>query len=263
MSRLTSRRAAAGVVLACALVLALAAMAAAEVTQRNGLRVTFDGKMTPQKLPRTGSAPIAVAVGGTMESIDGSLPPQLRRITIGINRNGLIDSTGLPVCEMHQIQPATTRNALQTCGPSIVGEGHFSAKILLPEQSPFPSEGKIFAFNGTYKGQPAILAHVYGTEPAPTSVTLPFQILRSKGTFGTTLTASLPRVTNKWGYVTGLEMTLQRRYSYRGKRRSFISAACPAPAGFPGAVFPLARASYDFAGEQPISSTLVRTCKVR
>jgi hypothetical protein len=248
--------------LAIAAVLGIAAMAEAEVVQRGNLRVSFEGKMSPQSLPRTGTAPIAVALKGTIASTDGSTPPQLRRVTIAINRHGRIDATGLPLCSIEQIQPATTKNALQTCGPALVGEGRFSARILLPEQAPFPSTGRIFAFNGTYKGKPAVLAHIYGEQPAPTSVTLPFMISRAGGAFATRLTASLPQVTSEWGYVTGLEMKLQRRFVEGGKRRSFISAGCPAPEGFPGAVFPLARASYDFAGGATLGSTLVRNCRV-
>lgn len=245
------------------MVLAIGTLADAEVIQRGNLRVRFDGRMTPRSLPRTGTAPVAVSVGGTITSTDGTVLPQLRRVVIGINRHGRIDATGLPVCRIAQIQPATTRHALRACGRSLVGEGSFSSKIILPEQAPFPSAGTVYAFNGTFRGSPAILAHIYGTKPAPISFTLPFRIRRGRGTFATTLYASLPHFTGRWGYVTGLRMTLRRRYSYRGRSRSYISAGCPAPAGFPGAVFPLARARYRFADGRQLSSTLVRACSVR
>jgi hypothetical protein len=42
----------------------------------------------------------------------------------------------------------------------------------------------------------------------------------------------------------------------------YISAGCPAPKGFGGAVFPFAKATFDFAGSQ-ITSTLTRNCKAR
>ena len=76
-----------------------------------------------------------------------------------------------------------------------------------------------------------------------------FRVQRlGKGTYGTALNAPLPKAMDAWGRLTGLEMTLSRRYRHKGKRRSFISAGCPAPRGFPGAVFPLARTSFAFAG---------------
>jgi hypothetical protein len=244
--------------------LGLASLAQAEVTQRGNVRVTFQGQITPKDLPREGSAPVKVTVGGTIASTKaGKTPPQLQRIEISINRHGHLEPKGLPICEVDDIQPSTTAKALEACRGSLIGEGRFSAKVLLPEQAPFPSTGKIFAFNGAYKGKPAILAHVYGTDPAPTSFTLPFLITHSKGVFATTLSASLPQVTSEWGYVTGLAMALQRRFTLNGKTRSYASAGCPAPKGFPGAVFPFARATYGFAGGSSLSSTLTRSCKAR
>ncbi|HUC00530.1 MAG TPA: hypothetical protein VMS11_11945 [Solirubrobacterales bacterium] len=243
-------------------VLALSAFAQAEVIQRGHIRVSFEGKLTPHVLPRHGTAPIRVAVGAKIDPTDSGSPPQLRRISISINRNGRFEPNGLPVCRLNQIQPSTTEGALEACRGSLVGQGQFSAKVLLSEQAPFPSDGRIYAFNGRVGGRPAILAHVYGSKPIPTSTTLPFVITRSKGTFGTVLRASLPRVTGKWGYVTGLTMTLGRSFVYRGRRHSYLSAGCPAPAGFPGAVFPLVRASFSF-DKRTLSKTLVRSCQAR
>jgi hypothetical protein len=189
-------------------------------------------------------------------------PPRLKRITISINRHGVLSSTGLPACRLEDIQPATTVDALAVCRRSLVGEGTFSAKVLLKGQAPFPSEGKLYAFNGEVEGRPAILAHVYGTRPAPTSFTLIFLISRSKGTFGTTLGASLPRINAGSGYITGLSLSLGRTSS-AGRGPSYISASCPAPKGFHGASFPFARATFAFAGQSKVSSTLTRSCGVR
>jgi DNA-binding beta-propeller fold protein YncE len=232
-----------------------------EVVQRRGVRVRFDGRLTPRALPRHGVAPVGIAVDAEIAATGAAAPPQLRQIAIAINRNGRFNTQGLPVCRLRDIQPSTTANALAACRGSLVGEGHFSANVKLPEQSPFPSAGKVLAFNGRLHGKPAILAHIYGTQPAPTSTVLPFLINDSRGTYGTILEASLPRATGDWGYVTGLKMTLRRRFDYRGKGRSYLSAGCPAPAGFSAAEFPLARTSFDFAGGPTLVSILNRSCK--
>ncbi len=235
-----------------------------EVVQRGKLRVSFDGKLTPHTLPRKGSAPVKVSVAAKIAATDGGSPPQLRQMAIAINRNGHFDPqgpAGLPPEGESSRPPPPTRS--RPAAGSLVGEGRFSAKVLLSQQAPFPAEGKVFAFNGTLHGKPAILAHVYGTDPVPTSYTLPFEIAPAKGTFGTVLRASLPGVTGESGYITGLSLTLGRSFSYRGRRRSYLSAGCPAPAGFPGAVFPFARASFSFAGKGSISSTLTRSCGAR
>lgn len=240
----------------------LAGLAGAEVTQKNGVRVFFNGELTPKELPRSGSAPVKVAVDASIAPVGGREMPRLRRISIAINRHGRIDSTGLPNCQIFDIQPSTSAKALQACRRSLVGEGRMEARLLLPEQAPLPSRGKILAFTGTYHGKPAVLAHVYGTEPVPTSFTLPFLIKRTKGVFGTTLTATLPRVTSDWGYITDLELTLQRRYRWAGRARSFAVASCPAPKGFPSAVFPFAKATLGFEG-RGLELVAVRTCRAR
>lgn len=254
---------ASGALAALCSVFCVVALASAETVQSGKLRVTFEGGLTPRALPRHGVAPVTVAVGADITTTKKTKVPQLRVIEIAINRNGRLDTGGLPLCRIDQIQPSTTQNALAACRGSLVGTGHFSAKVLLSGQAPFPSEGKVYAFNGRYEGRPAILAHVYGTQPAPTSYTLPFEIQRAKGTFGTVLRASLPEATSDSGYVTGLQMTLGRNFTYRGRPHSYLSAGCPAPQGFPGAVFPFAKASFDFEGGRSLSKTLTRSCAVR
>ena len=57
-------------------------------------------------------------------------------------------------------------------------------------------------------------------------------------------------------------MDLHRDFTYRGRPRSYLSAACPAPPGFPGAPFPFARAAITFADGPTLTSTLTRSCRV-
>jgi hypothetical protein len=235
----------------------------AEVIQQAGVRIHLDGKLTPRALPRTGLAPVRVSVSATIAAVDAKAPPQLRAIAIAINRNGHFNTAGLPVCGLREIQPSSTAGALAACRRSLVGEGRFTAKVILSAQPPFPSAGKVYAFNSRLHGRPAILAHVYGTKPIPTSFTLPFELQPSKGTFGTVLKSSLPAVVGNSGYITSLSLNLGRSFKAGGKRRSYLSAGCPAPKGFPGTPFPFSRASFAFAGGAKLTSVLTRTCKVR
>jgi hypothetical protein len=248
--------------LTIAALLTLVSLSQAEIKQQGNLRVSFSGQLSPHALPRTGEAPVHASVGTKITTTNGAEPLQLRQIQIAINRNGHFDPTGLPVCPLEEIQPSTTQNALAACRSSLIGEGLFEAKVLLSQQSPFPSQGKVYAFNSTLGGHPAILAHVYGTKPVPTSFTLPFILHKSKGTFGTTLVASLPEVTGNSAYVTGISLKLFRRFTYKGKPHSYISAGCPAPKGSSLASFSFARASLSFKGGRRMSETLVRSCGV-
>lgn len=248
---------------AVAVVLMLGSLAKAESVQSGSVRVSFSGAINPNHLPRRGKAPIKVSVGTKIFPLKGKAAPQLRRLEIAINKNGVLDPTGIPVCPLRVLQPSTTEDALRNCRRSLIGEGLFEAKVLLKGQASFPSQGKMYAFNSRIDGRPAILAHVYGTQPAPASFTLIFEVHKTKGTFGTVLTSSLPEVTANSGYITGISLTLGKNFSVHGQRHSYASAGCPAPKGFSVAVFPFAKATLSFAGGKRVSEVLTRSCHAR
>ena len=108
-----------------------------------------------------------------------------------------------------------------------------------------------------------IFAHIYGTEPLPTSFVLPFVVRHSNGKYATTLVAYLPKIGVDWGFVTGVSLTLKRSFRYRGRTHNYLSAACSAPKGFQQGVFAFAKAEFVFAGEQVLEPNLVRSCSVR
>lgn len=249
---------------ATALCLAAGSLAAAEVVQHGNLRVSVQGDLTPKTLPRTGMAPVAVRVGGKVSTTDGSEPPQLRKLTIEINRHGRIDGTGLPTCRAEAIRTASNGRALSVCGGALVGEGRFSGSISLPGSPPFPFEGKLLAFNGREGGRPVLLAHVYSPHPFATSFVIAFQVSSKRGgEYGTVLSANLRRALGSKKNLTGIEMTLSRRFSYRGRARSYVSAGCPAPKGFGSVPYPLARTSFGFAGGATLTEVVNRTCRAR
>jgi hypothetical protein len=240
-----------------------ASLANAELIERGDLFVKFDGGIVPETLPRQERAPITVRVAGTIKTLSGERPPALRFISIAINRGGRIDARGLPVCRRSQIEPATARQALAACRPALVGEGRYAGAVSLPEQSAFPLQGRILAFNSIVDGQRAILAHVYGGEPVPNSRIIVFRIHNSGGTFGTVLSADLPAELNRYGYLKLIRLDLRRDFVYRGRERSYLSAACAAPPGFSSAVFPFVRVGMTFSDGRKLSSTLIRTCRVK
>lgn len=252
-----------GLVAAVTLVV-LALPATAEVTQKNGLIVSFGGSISPRSLPRAGTAPIGVTVDGRVRTASGRLPPALRRISLEINRAGVLDDRGLARCRVDEIQPSSSGKALATCGEARVGSGTIAGQIVLPEQRPFPFRGRVIAFNGRRPdGGRAILAHVYTNSPFALSVVLSFSLERTPGTFGTRLVALVPHRTRRLLHITAFRLHLGRNYSRGGRRHSYLSAGCPAPAGFPGATFPLARAAYSFVGGTTLRSTIVRSCRAR
>ncbi len=240
-----------------------AAIANAELTASGDLFVRFDGGIAPKALPRHGMAPVSVQVEGVVTTLSGDQPPALREITIALNRGGRLDTEGLPVCHRRELEPSSSEEALQRCGPALVGTGSYSADIAFPEQSAFPSYGHVLAFNAVVGGRPAVLAHIYAAHPAPVTRVVAFRITERSGTFRTVLSSEVPERLNRWGYLKRVKFDLFRTYTYRGRLHSYLSASCAAPPGFPGAVFPFARATMAFADGRTLSSTLTRTCRVR
>lgn len=241
-----------------------ASPARAELVERGDLFVRFSGGISPTSLPRDRLAPISIGIEGTVKTLSGERPPALRWISIAINRGGRLDTRGLPVCNVAKIDPVSSADALAACRSALVGEGTFLANTAFPEQAAFPTRGRILAFNSVSDGHPAILAHVYGPEPVPITRIVVFRIHRqTKGTFGTVLTGSLPASVNRYGYLRRISLRLFRIFRHGGETHSYLSAACAAPPGFPGAVFPFARASMAFADGRTLSSALRRSCRVR
>jgi hypothetical protein len=86
---------------------------------------------------------------------------------------------------------------------------------------------------------------------------------RRNGEFGTVLRTRIPKLANGFGSITQIDLTLGRRWSFAGKRRSYLSAACNAPPGFTAVPFPFAKANFRFEGHPEFRSTLEKVCRVR
>ncbi|HEX6153451.1 MAG TPA: hypothetical protein VFZ19_08020 [Solirubrobacterales bacterium] len=241
-----------------------AAPRAGETQQVGSMLLDVSAQLSPKRLPRDRLAPIAVSIGWRISSTDGSEPPKLKTIAIEINRNGVLDASGLPACPYEKIQPASTSRALANCRPSLVGTGSFSALVGLEGQERYVAKGKMLVFNGVEKGKPVLYGQLYSGFPFANSFVIPFAISRTrKGAYGTTLQATLPANLRAWGNLTEVEMRLSRKYSHRGKSRSFLSASCPTPKGLGLALFRLARTSFSFTGGTDVSSTLTEQCNAR
>jgi hypothetical protein len=241
-----------------------ATVARGEISGGDGLFVSFGGGFTPRSLPRDRDVPVTVNLNTSIKTTDGSRPPQLRRISFAVNRYGRITTKGLPTCRPGLLESTDVQAALEHCRPALVGRGRFAANVEFPNRAPFPVHGRMLAFNGRAHGKPAILLHIHGSNPVEVTVVLTFTIRHpARGKFGTVLSTTIPRLASDLGYVTDVNLVFNRRYRYRGKQYSFLSARCAAPAGFPGAIFSFTRGRFTFAGDKQIVTTLTRDCLVR
>jgi hypothetical protein len=238
-------------------------VASSELSQNGNLRISFGGGFAPRSLPRDRFAPVRVGIEGTISTTDGSHPPALRRFEVALNRDGRLSTRGLPVCTGPALQSTTTEAALARCRPALVGHGSFKADLQATEATT-PAHGTILVFNTRIGGRPGLLLHFYGTVPVRATFVLPLLIEHdSTGPFGTVLATRIETLAGGAGSITEIDLSIGREYTYHGRRYSFISASCAAPAGFPGAVFTFARGSFYFADGRQINTTLTRDCRVR
>ena len=109
-------------------------MASGELIQEGNLRLAFNGRIAPKKLPRKVAAPVTMQVSGAIRTADGGKPPELRKIAIAFNRFGQVSTKGLPSCDPGQIEQTTSEGALEACGDALVGHGSFRAFVTFPGQ---------------------------------------------------------------------------------------------------------------------------------
>ena len=239
------------------------AIATAATVQEHGLVVSFDADFAPHNLPRDKPAPVSVKVSGKVRAADGSHPPALRWLEIMINRNGRLRSQGLPTCSASSLQSTSTATALDRCRSALVGQGSFHAVVSLGRE--IPTGGKILAFNSRRAGKQTLVLHLFAGTPVRFTLVVPLTIGNLKqGAFGTILRAKIPKLASGLGSVTEIDLTIGRRYSYKGERRSYVSAACGAPPNLPGGVFNFARARFRFESHRTINPpALIQECSVR
>ena len=243
--------------------LLLAASSLGEMAQQGNLRGSFNGGISPGRLPRTELAPVTVSMGGKISTTDRTTPPKLEEIALAINSHGKLENRGLPTCSLAKLNSLTSADAKKACSGALVGHGNVTSRVSLPGQGAFALNGELLAFNGRLGGHQAVLAQVSSGAPLPLTYVIGFEVKKTGGTFGTQLIGTLPPIASEYGYISSFSLALSRRYEANGQKRSFASASCPAPEGFTRAPFPFAKASYSFADGRTLGATLNRECKVR
>jgi hypothetical protein len=240
-----------------------AASAPAERSQTGNLIVSLNGGISPNKLPRHLQAPVAVHLSGRVMTSDRSPLPRVNWIKLELAWRGALDTRGMAVCPRGRLRGTDTRQALEACGSARVGRGHLFAKVFVPNQPPFDVHARLTGFNGRTKaGRQAVLVHAYASSP-PVSFVIPFSVHHHTGSFHTVLVALIRRSAGPWPHVANFHMDVSRKFMYQGRRRSYLRASCPVPAGFTAGFLSFARATYTFAGGDQLTTESVRSCRAR
>ena len=239
-----------------------AGIAQGERTQRGNLIVALDGGLRPLKLPRDRPAPVSVHLDGGLQTDNGELLPRVTRVELGLPRQGVLSTQGLPTCSQRRLRNATSADARAACAGALVGSGRLEADVLLPNQGPFTIRADLLVFNGRVGGRRAVILHAAAAKP-PTVVVLPFILRQREGRFGLAMVADLPPTLGPWPHFAHFEMALSRRYTYRGRERSYLSASCPIPRRFTAGFFSFARVGLTLAGGERIGTGIARSCRAR
>ncbi|MGZ3302812.1 MAG: hypothetical protein ACXVBG_18125, partial [Isosphaeraceae bacterium] len=143
------------------------------------------------------------------------------------------------------------------CGKAKIGGG--TASALLPVGSQvFPADQIVTAFNGVPQGgKPVVILHSYGTTPVQTTLILVGTVRNfNKEGYGPRLDLEIPLIAGGVGALTEFQTTIDKKFTYKGKKRSYVSAKCTS-----GKL--KARGTFTFKDGETLTAFSTQTCKKR
>jgi hypothetical protein len=254
----------AGALTVCVLLVGFGLLAARVYGERNqsgDLTIYLRGGVSPRTLPRDHSSPVSVRLQAGIRTVNSVPLPRVDKISLELAYRGALDTYGLPLCPRAQLRALDTRHAIAACGPALVGKGSLYARVFVPSQAPFSLHARLLAFNGkTHRGRTAIWVLAYSPDP-PISFVLPFYVRHQPGPFSTVLVSTVSRDVGPLPHFAHFSMVVSRRYSYRGRKHSYLSASCPLPPRFTSGLLSLARATFSITDGPDLDVETVRTCR--
>jgi hypothetical protein len=234
MRRLSGKRGlVAALVISVVVVFAGIAAAAGKnqpVTVRTGnLEFTVNGGFSPETLSKTTPTPIAFTGEGKIATLDGSHPPPLKEVLIEADKNTAVTTKGYPTCKSGELQSRTTAAAEAACKDAIIGKGTTGVEVLFNEQKKVDVSSKLLVFNGGEKGGVVIYyIHAYITVPVPAAIVTTVKIKKiHNGRYGLLATAKIPKIAGGAGSVTSFSLKIDKKFAYKGKKVSVLTAKCP------------------------------------
>jgi hypothetical protein len=241
------------------LTLALAAVVAASasgdeaVVEVENIVLRADGGFQPQTLPKRRFAPIDFEGHLEISARRGAAPPQLQQALIDFDRDGRLSVAGLPACAPESIAQQGTPEARRTCRGAIVGTGHIAAGIASPAGS-LTERAALTVFNGpTLATGPSVVLHARTLVPTPETYAILVPIERLHGGFRYRARLELPPIAQGLGALTHIDVKIGRRYRFKGRPRSYVSARCSDNVL-------QTRGSFTFAGGTEISGLVEKFC---
>jgi hypothetical protein len=221
------------------------------------LIIVGHGGFRPETLPKFHNAPITIYGGGKLSTVSGKLPPILEELAFEFDKHGAVDTTGLEVCTAGKLQATTVPAARRACPNAIVGKGFGTGIVAFPEQKPIPVSSPLTIFNGPrVHGDASILGHFYTTVPIATTFVVPVVIEKiHNGVYGYRVKAKIPKIAGGYGHPISGHLTVERKWTYKGKKHSYVNARCET-----GHL--QARGEFTFNDGTFLSGSFFRPCKV-
>lgn len=228
MPRAPLTRVAAAAALCCALgALAVSGLATGAVVKVNDIVLRADGSFEPRALPRGRFAPIDFRGFFDISGRGGKRPVKLLEAAIDFDRDGHLDTTGLPSCSPDYLATIGVQAGRNTCGGAIVGTGRVEALIELSDGGAVRGSSALTIFNGPQQeGKPTVILHARTTVPEVQTFAIVVPIERRRGGFRYRAQLTMPEIAGGRGTITRVEVDVGRRFTVGGKRRSYVSARC-------------------------------------
>lgn len=244
-------------VVAMTAIAAAAAFAGPVVSGKDGNTQSIDSVIGPKKLSKSTFTPatLKVTTATTTTTAANGVPSPAVRAVIDFDRNVKLFTKGVPTCDPAKLQNTSTEAALQACRTAKIGSGTASALLPVGAQV-FPVNQTVTAFNGVPQGgKPVIILHTYGTTPIQTTLVLVGTVSNyNKQGYGPRLDLQIPLIAGGAGALTGVQVKIDKKYSYRGKKRSFVSGKCTT-----GKL--KARGAFTFKDDEVLTAFSTQTCK--
>lgn len=190
--------------------------------------VSATATLQPRELPRRADAPVSLTSVTRVGTRDGSTPPTLRTLLFLLDKNGSVDTKGLPTCTTAKLEGTTPAEARKRCAGALVGKGTAKVLVTMPGKAPFEVTSPLSFFNGPPAGgRPTLIAHGYETVPAAKTLLVPITIERvAKGRYGFRAEVEMPELAGGYGAAILAEATIGAVRKRGGKKVGYINAHC-------------------------------------
>jgi hypothetical protein len=214
--------------LAVLLAVGICATAYAITIEVGPIWVSATATVQPRELPKRGNAPIVLSSITRVGTHDGSTPPTLKTLLFVLDKNGTIDTRGLPTCTTAKLEGTTPSQARQRCAGALVGKGTAKVLVTMPGKTPFTIASPLSFFNGPRSGgMPTLISHGYETVPGPRTLLVSTPVERaSTGRYGYRVRVDLPEFAGGYGAPLLAEAKIGATRMRGGKKVGYINAHC-------------------------------------